>query len=208
MFFEAGILENDVIHKSMAAFDARVYTEPLKLEEKMNQELWKKAVAFHGHACPGLAIGVKASEAAVLKLGIGQSEDEEIVCVTENDACGVDAVQAILSCTIGKGNLLYRGTGKQAFSFFNRTTGEKVRMCMKPKNHEMDREAYMYYLLDAPVEKIFEFSVPDFNLPEKARIFSTIYCDICGEGAPEHKMHLQEGKKVCEDCFKPYNRGW
>ena len=47
----------------------------------MNQELWEKAVAFHGHACPGLAIGVKASEAAVLKLGIGQSEDEEIVCV-------------------------------------------------------------------------------------------------------------------------------
>ena len=23
----------------------------------MNQELWEKAVAFHGHACPGLAIG-------------------------------------------------------------------------------------------------------------------------------------------------------
>ena len=173
----------------------------------MNQELWEKAVAFHGHACPGLAIGVKTSEAAVLKLGIGQSEDEEIVCVTENDACGVDAVQAILSCTMGKGNLLYRGTGKQAFSF-NRTTGEKIRMCMKPKNHEMDRETYMHYLLDAPVEEIFEFSVPDFDLPEKARIFNTIYCELCGEGAPEHKMHLQEGKKVCEDCFKPYNRGW
>ncbi|WP_368272558.1 TraR/DksA C4-type zinc finger protein, partial [Eubacterium callanderi] len=31
---------------------------------------------------------------------------------------------------------------------------------------------------------------------------------LCGEGAPEHKMHLQEGKIVCEDCFKPYNRGW
>ncbi|ADO39397.1 hypothetical protein ELI_4463 [Eubacterium callanderi] len=27
MFFEAGILENDVIHKSMAAFDTRIYTE-------------------------------------------------------------------------------------------------------------------------------------------------------------------------------------
>ena len=81
-------------------------------------------------------------------------------------------------------------------------------MCMKPKNHEMDRQTYMHYLLDAPVEEVFEFSVPDFDLPEKARIFNTIYCELCGEGAPEHKMHLQEGKKVCEDCFKPYNRGW
>ena len=26
----------------------------------MNQELWEKAAAFHGHKCPGLAIGFKA----------------------------------------------------------------------------------------------------------------------------------------------------
>ena len=66
---------------------------------------------------PRLAIGFKACEVAVKKLGVGRAEDEEIVCVTENDACGVDAVQAILGCSIGKGNLIYRGTGKQAFSF-------------------------------------------------------------------------------------------
>ena len=172
------------------------------------QALWDKCVAFHGHACGGLTIGFQAARYAMELLELDFSADEDVVCIAENDACGVDAVQAILSCTIGKGNLLYRGTGKQAFSFFNRTTGEKIRMCMKPKNHEMDRETYMHYLLDAPVEEIFEFSVPDFDLPEKARIFNTIYCELCGEGAPEHKMHLQEGKKVCEDCFKPYNRGW
>ena len=45
------------------------------------------------------------------------SEDEEVVCVTENDACGVDGIQAILSCTAGKGNLKFRDTGKMAFSF-------------------------------------------------------------------------------------------
>lgn len=175
----------------------------------MNKELWTKAVAFHGHECPGLAIGFKACEAAAQKMGIGVSDDEEIVCVTENDACGVDAVQSIYSCTIGKGNLIYRGTGKQAFSFFNRGNGEKLRVCLKPdKNKDMDRQQWMEYLLNAPVDEIFSFSEPNFQLPERARLFETLVCEICGEGAPEHKMHIQAGKTVCEDCFKEYKRGW
>jgi formylmethanofuran dehydrogenase subunit E len=78
----------------------------------MDQELWRKCVEFHGHECPGLAIGFKACEAAQEQLQLQFSQDEEVVCVTENDACGVDAVQVITGCSIGKGNLIYRGTGK------------------------------------------------------------------------------------------------
>ncbi len=175
----------------------------------MNQEFWDKAVAFHGHECPGLAIGVKACEAAIEKMGIEFSPDEEIVCVTENDACGVDAIQALLSCTFGKGNLLYRGTGKHAFSFFNRVNGDKLRLCMKARNTEgMERDKWKEYILHAPIDEVFDFSEPKFTLPERARIFQTVVCDLCGEGAPDHKMHIQEGKTVCEDCFKPYNRGF
>lgn len=175
----------------------------------MSKQLWDKAVTFHGHECPGLAIGVKACEAAMKKMQIGFSSDEEIVCVTENDACGVDAIQAIFSCTLGKGNLLYRGTGKQAFSFFNRKTGEKLRVYLKQqKNPNMERAEWQEYLLNAPVDEIFSFSEPKFDLPEKAKIFQTIICEICGEGAPEHKMRLQDGKTVCADCFKDYGRGW
>jgi len=35
-----------------------------------NQAEWEKAVEFHGHECPGLAIGVRAVEAAKTKMGI------------------------------------------------------------------------------------------------------------------------------------------
>lgn len=175
----------------------------------MDKALWKKAVLFHGHECPGLAIGFMACKAAVEKMAIGTSDDEQIVCVTENDACGVDAIQTLLSCTIGKGNLIYHCTGKQAFSFFNRTNGEKLRVCLKPEtNKDMDRTQWKEYLLNSPVDEIFTFSKPKFDLPERAQIFNTIVCEICGEGAPEHKMHLQDSKSVCADCFKSYNRGW
>ncbi len=175
----------------------------------MRSELWEKAVAFHGHECPGLAIGFKACEAAAKIMGMGTSDDEQIVCITENDACGVDAVQALLSCTMGKGNLLYRGTGKMAFSFFDRKSGKKLRVCMKPnQNNGMDRTQWKEHLLNAPVEEIFTFSEPKYDVPERARHFNTIVCEICGEGSPEQKMHLQDGKSVCEDCFTRYDRGW
>jgi formylmethanofuran dehydrogenase subunit E len=174
----------------------------------MKEDLWKQAVAFHGHACPGLAIGAKACEAAESKLGVMRASDEEVVCVTENDACGVDAVQVILGCSFGKGNLIYRGTGKMAFSFFCRKSGRKLRVCIKGGvKRDMDRAAYQQYILDAPIDELFSFSEPTFELPENARLFASITCEQCGESAPEHKMRLQDGKTVCLDCFKDYSRG-
>jgi len=174
----------------------------------MNKELWNKCVEFHGHECPGLAMGFKACEAAMEKMGLTFSKDEELVCVTENDACGVDAVQVITGCTFGKGNLIYKGTGKMAFSFFNRTNGKSLRMIIKPFKGEMDRQQRQQYILNSPVDEVFNFSKPTFEVPEKARLFTTIICEKCGEGAPEHKMRMNDGKKVCLDCFKDYFRGW
>ena len=174
----------------------------------MDRKLWDKAVKFHGHECPGLAIGFKACEAAIKKLGIKFSEDEEIVCVTENDACGVDAIQVILGCSFGKGNLLYRGTGKQAFSFFNRTNNESIRIVLKPSNSKMEREERKIYLLQAPIEEIFEFKTPQFEIPKRAKKFKTIICELCGEGVAEHKIRLMDGQKVCLDCFDDYSRGF
>lgn len=170
--------------------------------------IWEKAVQFHGHECPGLAIGVRAVEAAKVKLGVTFSQDEEIVCVTENDACGVDAIQVLTGCSLGKGNLIYRGTGKQAFTFFNRETGEGLRMILKPFQGEMEREHRQEYLLQAELEEIFEFKKPHFGLPQTARLFVSQVCENCGEAVPEHKVRIQEGKKVCLDCFHDYTRGW
>ena len=66
------------------------------------KELWKKCVAFHGHECGGLTIGYQAALYAAELLGLAFSGDEQVVCVSENDACGVDAIQVILGCSVGK----------------------------------------------------------------------------------------------------------
>ena len=112
----------------------------------IQSELWDKAAAFHGHVCGGLTIGYQAAIYAIKLLDLDFSEDEEVVCITENDACGVDAIQVVLGCSVGKGNLLFHMRGKQAFSFYNRKTGKSVRLVLKPRPHEMTREeSFAYY---------------------------------------------------------------
>jgi formylmethanofuran dehydrogenase subunit E len=174
----------------------------------MNPMYWEKAKAFHGHECPGLAIGVKVCEAAVEKMGVSPAFDEELVCIAENDACGVDAVQALMSCTMGKGNLIYKGSGKQAFTFIKRDDGEAMRFYFKGGNDGMERSEYREYLLNAPVDEVFDCRKVEIPLPERARIFSSVVCEQCGEAASEHKIRLKEGKRVCLDCFEDYDRGW
>ena len=173
----------------------------------MNLEYWNKAKAFHGHECPGLAIGVKVCEAVAEKMGVSYAFDEELVCITENDSCSVDAVQALMGCTIGKGNLIYKGTGKQVFTFIRRDSGEAMRFYLKAGNNGMERSQYQEYLLNTPVDDLFDCKKVKIALPEQARIFSPVACALCGEYAAENKIRLQEGKQVCLDCFDDYDRG-
>ena len=99
--------------------------------QKELESLWQQCVAFHGHGCGGLAVGFRAVLYAWELFGCDSpSEDEKIVCVAETDACGVDAIQALLSCTVGKGNLIFNLQGKNAFSFIAvRTESPSALFC-------------------------------------------------------------------------------
>ena len=111
-----------------------------------NKELWKKAVAFHGHECGGLTIGYKASLYVMELLGVDFCHNEGLVCIAENDACGVDAIQALLGCSVGKGNLLFHMRGKQAYSFYDRKSGKSVRLVLRPRPEGMTRaQSFAYY---------------------------------------------------------------
>ena len=167
---------------------------------------WEKCVAFHGHECPGLTIGYQASLYAMELLELTFSEDEQVVCISENDACGVDAVQVLLGCSVGKGNLLFHLRGKQAFSFFNRKTGKSVRLVLKPAPAGMTREeSFAYYQNHAP-EELFEVKETTIRLPERARLFQSYVCDCCGEMTGANWIRLAGDRKLCLDCTEPYNR--
>lgn len=167
---------------------------------------WQDCVAFHGHECGGLTIGYKASLYAAQLLNLEFSDDEQVVCITENDACGVDAIQVMLGCSIGKGNLLFHMRGKQAFSFYNRKTGKTVRLVLKPKPEGMSKaESFAYYQSCKP-EEMFEIKETTITIPEKARLFDSYTCDCCGEVTGANWIRLAGEKKLCLDCYESYDR--
>ena len=167
---------------------------------------WQDCVAFHGHECGGLTIGYKASLYAIELLDLEFSADEQVVCIAENDACGIDGIQVMLGCSIGKGNLLFHMRGKSAYSFYNRKTGKSVRLVLKHKPAGMTREESFAYYQGCKPEEMFDVKETTIRLPEKARLFDSYTCDCCGEVTGANWIRLAGEKKLCLDCYRSYDR--
>lgn len=167
---------------------------------------WEKCVSFHGHECGGLTIGYKAAQYAIELLSLSFSEDENVVCIAENDACGVDAIQVMLGCSVGKGNLLFHMRGKQAFSFYERGTGKSVRLVLKPQPDGLSREERFKTMQETEPSALFDVKEATIKLPEAARIFSSHTCSHCGESTADNWIKVVGDKHLCLDCYEGYDR--
>jgi formylmethanofuran dehydrogenase subunit E len=189
---------------------------------------FSEAVAFHGHTCGGLAMGYKACELAVEKLGLTFSEDEEIVCITETDSCTIDAIQVVLGCTAGKGNLIINCWGKNAFSFYRRDTNTSVRLVANPNampvNPEMvslrpkinagkatEAEVERFHhlshkfiddILAVPAAKLFLVKETAELLPSHAKIYNNVICSVCGEQVADAFAPVIDGRRICIPCLR------
>ena len=126
----------------------------------------------------------------------------------KEDMCGLDCIQWMLACTVGKGNLILRPRGKTAFSFFDRRTGKGIRLVLRPFDRDRPKEEVIAEILAKPYGELFEVKEPGFEVPEKARLFDNVVCCKCGESVREDMVRLQKGKPYCLDCFPRYDRGW
>jgi formylmethanofuran dehydrogenase subunit E len=193
----------------------------------ISKELIEKTITFHGHSCPGLAIGIRAAELALQKLA--QVGKEDLVAVVETDMCGVDAIQFLTGCTFGKGNLIHKDYGKMAFSFYDRSKnvgfravlwpdisadiGPELRSLMKKveagtagqeesnrvqKLRSTLQERYMR----ADLEEMFVVTDPALPAPKPARILASLKCEACGEMAMESRTRRFDGKTLCLPCFE------
>lgn len=197
---------------------------------------YKEAVAFHGHACPGLALGYRAAEFALKHLRAGRSDDEDLVAIVENDACGVDAIQVVTGCSVGKGNLILRDFGKHAYTFIDRKSGRAIRLVQRPepviqridpvasalrekvmggtatpaeqKEFHKRQTAVIEKILKMPIDELFITREVKPEIPVRAKIFTSVQCATCGEMVAEHRARVRNGTFVCMPCAGEYGRGW
>ncbi|GBE02519.1 FmdE, Molybdenum formylmethanofuran dehydrogenase operon [bacterium BMS3Bbin06] len=182
-------------------------------------------VRFHGHACPGLALGYRVSDLALRELS-GRAEDEEMVAVVENNSCAVDALQAMTGCTFGKGNLFFKDYGKQVYTLIKRPSGDALRISViwvSPPESDEEIKAWRRFsdgdrseevlkivhsrkagkikaIMDADDEELFAISRLRIEPPREARIYPSIRCAVCGEKVMEPRARVKDGKIVCIPC--------
>lgn len=168
------------------------------------QDVIQNIINFHGHNCPGLAIGIRTAELALEKLDPNHTEDW--VCVTETDMCGVDAIQYMTGCTFGKGNMIHKDYGKSVFTFFDRKTQKGFRALFndsfKPTHKEMSKAQRIQTILDADLSDLFQIKEVGAPPVRPARILKSIPCDHCHEPTMESRVRLFGGEHLCIPCFE------
>jgi formylmethanofuran dehydrogenase subunit E len=199
----------------------------MSVEEILESEDWQKCIEFHGHTCPGVAIGFRAAKAGLDLLEEQRAPDEELVTIVETDACGTDAVQVLTGCTFGKGNFIYKDYGKQAFTFFSRNTGKGIRVVMQPgvlgsddRHQELidkiregragleDQEEFKKLhtqrtrdVLDQPFDQLFSIQNIRVPIPEKAQMMPAKICERCGEPVMSSRLSEIDGQWICRGCL-------
>ncbi len=192
-----------------------------------SEQTIKETIAFHGHNCPGLAIGIRVAEYA--KNHFSNTPSAALVCVTETDMCGVDAIQYLTGCTYGKGNLIHRDYGKTAFSFYDRDKNTGIRLLLKPESRgerygEMAemmakkvagtlseeeslkltelRSIMENRLLTLPLEDLFSVEELENEPPRPPRILQSLTCEACSEQTMESRTRRFGGKTLCIPCYR------
>lgn len=190
------------------------------------QSPWEKALEFHGHVCPGLVLGFRAAEIGLRELGLefAAGHGAGLVCVAENRACAVDAVQAVTGCTLGKANLVVHDYGKQVFTFARRDTGAAVRVALRPfdfglgelrtlqeevlagggepvrKAFARKREEISDRLIELPEDELFVVRPVAVDLPPVQRVKTMRVCAACGEGVFAETAWERDGRVFCPPC--------
>lgn len=189
----------------------------------------KQCIAFHGHLCPGLVYGYIVAKEAIRLLDLKRSMDEETVAVCENDSCAIDGLQVMLGTTAGKGNLMIKDYGKNAYTIINRSANKAYRFSRKTtyiydgkhKNEfaqleralsegraneqEKARQRLLKAidLLSKPFDEVFSAAETGFAMPPYAPMAPSVACSICGEMTMQTKMVPKKdeaGRFICLPC--------
>ena len=181
---------------------------------------YKTCVSFHGHSCPGLAYGYIVAKEAMRLLDLKRSPDEEVVAICENDSCAVDAFQVLMGTTIGKGNLIIKDYGKNAYTILERSSKRTYRFSRTDVYHYTGKNKEEYQrvakimssgkanseqkkrqkllktkdLIQKPFDEVFTTRAEKFKMPPYAPLALSKPCSKCGEMTMATKLVFSKGQ--------------
>lgn len=196
------------------------------------EKLLIKAGTLHGHYCPGLSMGVRASAYLMNEIKTISDGMEEVIAIVEGNNCASDGVQYVTGCTFGNNALVYRDFGKTAVTLSKRD-GEGIRVSVNAdyrKHLEKEFPEYVdlfnkvirdragdekdfslfkehgkaasFNMMQMDFESIFSVKRVKADIPEYAPIFDSIMCDCCGESVMATRIFKNNEGNYCYNCSK------
>ncbi len=195
-------------------------------EEK---EILYSALNIHGHMCGGMPLGFTAGKFAlkILNSSRERNMDKLVIMFTgERHAAGcfADGVQFATGCTFGKGIMKKEPKGKFGFLLIKKTMEKAVKVSVKPEvmlnafkspfiemrkkgikptdiPSELSEKMFLNPFNKNP-EELFNYEGPfNFSVKKGKSCFNIVICDKCREAVAENYINLENGKKVCLDCW-------
>ncbi|MGW4640183.1 FmdE family protein [Sphaerisporangium sp. NPDC004334] len=189
-------------------------------------EDYAQVTGFHGHKCPGSAVGLRIAHVAISHLG-RHGADNEVVAVGETDGCAIDAVQVLTGCTVGNRHMILQDNGKVAFTFWRVSDGAGLRVTAKPGSEAFRGEELwalahkveggtatgeerarfsqaqaerIQRILAAPVDEILLIEPVADEAPAAKKSRPHAPCDGCEELTSTAVLHDHRGRLLCPPC--------
>ncbi len=194
----------------------------------IDQELLAFGMKFHGHKCPAMPMGLRASLAAMKALGVERAPDGQLVALVEIDenhcaTCFADGVQVATGCTFGKGNIKKLGYGKWGLTLIDKKTQRAVRVVPKAAAMMKNKESKFMELRssgtpasqvpaeiadplvemvsNAPDEMLLNIGpVEPYAWKDEPHTFDSFICPDCGDMVVERHGRVKAGRAVCMPC--------
>jgi formylmethanofuran dehydrogenase subunit E len=161
------------------------------------EEFEQKAAAFHGRIAPGMLIGGFMVDLATKNLPPGEFFD--VIC--ESGKCLPDSVQILTPCSIGNGWLQVLKIGRFALTFFEKVSGNGIRVYLDPQKLASWPEIDEWFLRRVPKEKQDTSALLAAIKRAGTKILSkqTVTVDIS-------RMERRKGQKValCPSCGEAF----
>lgn len=160
------------------------------------EEYARMVKSFHGNTAPGVMIGGSMVDLAYRCLPEGGLYD--VICETAK--CLPDAVQILTPCSTGNQWLRIIDTGRFALAFYDKATGEGVRVFIDPQKLETWPEIKGWLLKLRPKA--------EQNTELLMREIERAGSDICSVEKIKVSLDLLKKKKgsivLCPSCGEPY----
>ena len=162
-------------------------------------EFIEKIKVFHGSIAPGIVAGGIMVDIA--RDNLPQVEFVDVIC--ESQHCLPDAVQLLTQCTIGNRWLKIVDTSRYALTFYNKYTGEGIRVYLDAKKLQEWPAIKAWFLKEKPKKDQDEQQI----LNEFHRAGTSIYSTV--KVAVKSSYITSPGKKsssigLCPSCGEAY----